>query len=754
MDNEFREKTESILKSLSLEEKVRMIHGCGLFRTGEIKNKGIPSLVFSDGPMGVRQEFPDASWTPVGNSDDYVSYCPSNTAIAASWNPQIAKTCGEVLGEEARARGKDVILAPGVNIQRTPLCGRNFEYMGEDPCLASAMAVPLIRGIQESDVAACVKHFALNSQETERLWVNVEADDRTLREIYLPAFRAAIKEGGAECIMGAYNLFRGKHCCENKELNDLILRKEWGFDGVYVSDWGAVHNTKEAAETSLDVEMSVTTDFNQYCLADPLLKEVREGRISEECIDRKAGHILKLMFRLKMIDAMWFESEGGRYASVIPCKDRKKGSCNTEDHRTAIRKASEESIVLLKNEGGLLPLCSEKMKRILVIGDNAERLHSDGGGSAEIKALYEISPLMGIKNRLGGNCLVEFARGYDSDRKRSIANWQQTSLESVNWDKAQEERDSVAQLQKMQYRLQLRKEAVLKTRDADAVIVIGGLNHDFDVEGKDRSDMELPYDQDQLIEEVLKERPDAVIVIKAGSPVSMDRWSGRAKAILWDWYGGMEDGRALSEIIFGDVNPSGKLPMSMPFRASLCPALILGDYPGRPLDEEEKQRMNAHLTETYREGIFVGYRYYEKFRIPVQFCFGHGLSYTEFTYSGLRIRLPEERSRGIFIYADIKNTGSVTGKETVQIYAGLKDAPDDFPVKELKAFRKVQLRPGESYTVAAELLPSAFSSWHTDESEFTVDEGKYCIYVGSSLDDIRLSAEVTVSREFFSCQYC
>lgn len=552
-----------------------------------------------------------------------------------------------------------------------------------------------------------------NSQETERLWVNVEADDRTLREIYLPAFRAAIKEGGAECIMGAYNLFRGKHCCENKELNDLILRKEWGFDGVYVSDWGAVHNTKEAAETSLDVEMSVTTDFNQYCLADPLLKEVREGRISEECIDRKAGHILKLMFRLKMIDAMWFESEGGRYASVISCKDRKKGSCNTEDHRTAIRKTSEESIVLLKNEGGLLPLCSEKMKRILVIGDNAERLHSDGGGSAEIKALYEISPLMGIKNRLGGNCLVEFARGYDSGRKSSIANWQQTSLESVNWDKAQEERDSVAQLQKMQYRLQLRKEAVLKTRDADAVIVI-----------------------------------------KAGSPVSMDRWSGRAKAILWDWYRGMEDGRVLSEIIFGDVNPSGKLPMSMPFRASLCPALILGDYPGRPLDEEEKQRMNAHLTETYREGIFVGYRYYEKFRIPVQFCFGHGLSYTEFTYSGLRIRLPEERSRGIFIYADIKNTGSVTGKETVQIYAGLKDAPDDFPVKELKAFRKVQLRPGESYTVAAELLPSAFSSWHTDESEFTVDEGKYCIYVGSSLDDIRLSAEVTVSREFFSCQHC
>jgi beta-glucosidase len=749
MNREYSEETESILKSLTLEEKIRIIHGCGLFRTGEIKSKGIPSLVFSDGPMGVRQEFPDDSWTPVGNSDDYVSYCPSNTAIAASWNPQIAETCGEVLGEEARARGKDVILAPGVNIQRTPLCGRNFEYMGEDPCLASAMAVPLIRGIQKSDVAACVKHFALNSQETERLWVNVEADERTLREIYLPAFRAAVKEGGAECIMGAYNLFRGKHCCENKELNDRILRKEWGFDGVYVSDWGAVHDTKEAAETSLDVEMSVTTDFSQYWLADPLLKEVQEGRISEECVDSKVRHVLKLMFRLKMIDAVWLESEGGRYASAIPRRGRKSGSCNTEKHRAAIRKASEESSVLLKNEGGLLPLCPEKMKRILVIGDNAERLHADGGGSAEIKALYEISPLMGIKNRLGGNCLVDFARGYDSDMKSSsIVNWQETSLENRNWEKPSEEKDGEAKLREKQKRLRLRMEAVLKIRDADAVIVIGGLNHDFDVEGKDRSGMGLPYEQDQLIEDVLKERPDAVIVMKAGSPVSMDRWSGRARAILWDWYGGMEDGKALAGILFGDVNPSGKLPMSMPFRADLCPALILGDYPGRPLDEEEKKRMNAHLTENFREGIFVGYRYYEKFRIPVQFCFGHGLSYTRFTYSGLRIRMPENRNRGIFVYADIKNTGSVTGRETVQIYAGRKEASDDFPVKELKAFRKAELHPGETYTVAAELPLSAFSSWHADRNDFAVDEGTYCIYVGSSLEDIRLSAEVTVGGGF------
>lgn len=744
MEEQYEKAAESILEGLTLEEKTGMIHGCGLFRTGSVVRAGIPPLVFSDGPMGVRQEFPDDSWVPVGNSDDFVSYCPSNTAIAAAWNPEVALECGRVLGEEARARGKDVILAPGINIQRVPLCGRNFEYMGEDPFLISGTAVPMIRGIQEADVAACVKHFALNSQETERLWVNVEADEKTLRELYLPAFRAAVQEGGAECIMGAYNLFRGKHCCENRELNDRILREEWGFDGVCISDWGAVHDTAAAAENSLDIEMSVTTDFDQYCLAEPLLEAVRSGRIPEACIDEKVRRILKLMFRLKKIDAVWIESGDRKYAAAIPGKERKRGACNTEEHRKKILRASRESIVLLKNEDSLLPLNPEKIRRLLVIGDNAERLHAGGGGSAEIKALYETSPLLGIRNRLGGGCSVEFMRGYPAGKKNSgAANWQETSLEEKNWYQPSGSADKI-KAEEEELRRKLRREACEKLKDADAVIFIGGLNHDFDTEGSDRRDMSLPYGQDELILEILKERPDAVIVIKAGSPVSMGKWKDQARSILWDWYGGMEDGNALAEILFGDVNPSGKLPMSMPYSAELSPALIFGDYPGRPLTDAEKAGMNAHLTETYREGVFTGYRYYEKYHVPVQYCFGHGLSYTQFRYSSLRIRRTKDEADAVYVYLDIENTGRMAGKETAQIYVGKEDMTDERPVKELKGFRKIELQPGEQHTAVIELPLSSFAVWKEETRRFAVEEGSYRIYAGSSSADIRLEETIFV----------
>ena len=420
-------KIERLLKELTLDEKIGMIHGKGLFETKGVERLGIPPLKLSDGPMGVRNEFPGDSWVPVGNSDDYVSYLPSNSALASTWNRKLAGKCGQVLGEEARGRGKDVILAPGINIKRSSLCGRNFEYMSEDPYLAGEMAVPLIEGIQKADVAACVKHFALNNQETERLWVEVEVSDQALREIYLPAFKKAVKKAGALSLMGAYNRYKGEHCCESKELLTDILRKEWGYDGMVVSDWGAVHDMKKAAESALDLEMSVTYDFDNYCLARPLKEAVEKGEISEGLIDEKVKNILRLMDRLHM----------------LPGEHRQSGSYNTPEHQKTLLKAAEESIVLLKNENHILPLKPERIRKLLVVGDNANRSHSGGGGSAEIKALYEITPLLGIKMLLGGNTRVDFCQGYlADDLLTKEAGWQEESLKDGRGAAAKAERTS------------------------------------------------------------------------------------------------------------------------------------------------------------------------------------------------------------------------------------------------------------------------------------------------------------------------
>jgi len=389
---------EKIIKKLTLDEKISMIHAATLFKSGAVDRLGIPCVSTSDGPMGVRAEFMSDRWIPSGNNDDMVSYLPSNSALASTWNTELAYEMGHVLGAEARGRGKDMILAPGINIKRDPKCGRNFEYMSEDPKLTATLAVPFVKGVQENDVAACVKHFAVNCQETNRFMVDEEIDDRTLYEIYLPAFKAAVQEGNAYSIMGAYNKINGYHCCENKNLLDLILRQEWGFDGVVISDWGGVHKTKEAADCSMDLEMSVFPDFDNYKLADPLKELIQKGEVSEDKIDAKIRNLLRMMYRLKMI---------GKHK-----EDRKAGAYNAPKHREAILRTAEESMILLKNEKNMLPLDAGKIKKLVVIGQNAAKIHSDGGGSAEIKALYEICPLMGLKMYLGGNAQVEYVQGY------------------------------------------------------------------------------------------------------------------------------------------------------------------------------------------------------------------------------------------------------------------------------------------------------------------------------------------------------
>ena len=621
------EKIEEIISELKLEEKVAMVHAAGLFRNGSVERLGIPSLYMSDGPMGVRNEFPNASWVPVGNTDDYVTYLPSISALACTWNRNLAYEEGNILGKEARGRGKDIILAPGINIVRSPLGGRNFEYMSEDPYLTAQLAVPYIKGVQENDVAACVKHFAVNSQETERLNVDVVIDERAVREIYLPAFEAAVKEGNSYSIMSAYNKLWGLHCSHNKWLLRDVLEKEWGYDGVLVSDWSAISDTKLAAEAGMDIEMSVTDNFDEYFFANPLIKAVKEGEIKEELIDEKVRKILKLMYRLNMFS-----------------DERKSGEYNSFESRRKTLDIARESVILLKNEENLLPL-SKKVKKVAVIGQNANIRHCEGGGSAEVKSLYEVTPLMGIKMLLGGNCEVAYAKGYTHDfNKRKAVN----------------------------------EEAIELAKNSDVVIFIGGLKHtkeDFslfqnalhstkednmvvniDSEGNDKTDMKLPYNQDEIINSLLEVNPNTIVVITAGSPVDMSSWVDKSKALVNVSYNGMEGGRALAEVLFGDVNPSGKLTVTIPKKLEDSPAHSIGEFPGK-----------AQVR--YDEGIFVGYRYFSTYDVEPQFVFGHGLSYAEFRYNDIKVNLTEENEKiNATVKFKVTNIGEKEGAEVAQVY--------------------------------------------------------------------------------------
>lgn len=728
---------EKTVRKLTLDEKLAMIHGATLFQSGAVERLGIPAIITSDGPMGVRAEFMSDRWIPAGNNDDMVSYLPSNSALASTWNPKLAHDMGHVLGAEARGRGKDVILAPGINIKRDPKCGRNFEYMSEDPKLAATLAVPFIQGVQENDVAACVKHFAANCQETDRLMVDEEIDDRTLYEIYLPAFKAAVQEGGAYSIMGAYNKINGYHCCENKMLLDGILRMEWGFDGAVISDWGGVHKTKEAAECSMDLEMSVFPDFDDYKLANPLKELVEKGEVSEDRIDAKVRNLLRMMYRLKMI---------GKHKD-----SRQSGAYNVPEHREAILKTAEESIILLKNENKTLPLDAKKIKKLVVIGQNAAKVHSDGGGSAEIKSLYEICPLMGLKMYLGGNVQVEYVKGYYVPEKPKTfeQNWQATSLDDLkdtnvgqavrdeaheheNHRKGEEER--LAKLEKEKVEIheknrQLFAQAVEAAKDADAVIFVGGLNHDFDSEGFDRSDMKLPYEQDLLIEELLKVRKDAIITFVGGSPVEMP-WRDKAQAILWSYYAGMETGNAFAKVIFGEVNPSGKLAETFPARYEDCATGKNGQF----------GKWGAIKLE---EGLYYGYRHFDRQRITPAFCFGHGLSYTTFEYSGLTMKA--EKGKNVKLSFTVKNTGKKAGAEIAQVYIAPISPSVDRPVKELKAYAKVELATGKSKKVSLTLTQQDFAYFDEHLHDFIADAGDYEILVAASCEDIRLKGIATLS---------
>ena len=727
---------EKLLSKMTLDEKISMIHGAALFKSGGVERLGIPGIMTSDGPMGVREEFMSDRWIPAGNNDDRVSYLPSNSALASTWNPRRAYEMGKVLGAEARGRGKDVILAPGINIKRSPLCGRNFEYMSEDPKLVTTLTVPFIKGVQENDVAACVKHFAANVQETDRLMVDEEIDERTLYELYFPAFKAAVQEAKSYSIMAAYNKVNGYHCCENKDLLDVVLRGEWGYDGAVISDWGGVHKTREAAECSLDLEMSVFPDFDEYFLANPLKEMIQKGEISEGKVDAKVRNLLRMMFRIKMLGKQKAE--------------RKAGAYNTPEHREMILRTAEESMILLKNEKQTLPLNPAKIKKLVVIGQNAAKIHSDGGGSAEIKALYEICPLMGLKCYLGGNAEVRYVKGYHVPEKRKTFdhNWQADSLDDLKdttvgmlareddvpeaHHKGEEER--LAQLEKDKAEIHeknqvLFAEAIEAATDADAVIFVGGLNHNIDSEGADRVDMMLPYEQDLLIEALLKVRKDLIVTLIGGSAVEMP-WRDKAQTILWSYYAGMETGTAFAKVIFGDVNPSGKLAETFPDQYRDCVTAKNGQF-------------GVWGKIKLEEGLYCGYRYFDRQHIAPAFCFGHGLSYTQFTYSGLTLKT--EKGKTVKLTFTVKNTGKRAGSEVVQVYVVPIAPRVDRPDKELKAYAKVKLAPGKSGKVTLTLKQEDFAYFDEHLHSFIADAGDYEILVGASSEDIRLKGIATLT---------
>lgn len=687
-------KIDSLINMMTLEEKVAMIHSESSFTSGGVERLGIPHWIMSDGPHGVRKEH-GTDYAPDEGVADSVTYLPVGVALAATWNAALGHDYGKVLGAEARARGKDVILGPGVNIIRTPLNGRNFEYMSEDPYLVSKMVVGYVKGVQENDVSACVKHYAANNQETDRNTVNVEMSERALREIYLPGFKAAIQEGDANTLMGAYNKFRGQYCTHNDYLINKILKEEWGFKGTVMSDWGAVLNTMEAIHNGTDVEMGTdlslgsNPDYGKYFMGDTVISLVKAGTVDEKLIDEKVRRILRAMFKSNMF------SPG-----------RSNGSLNTATHQSTALTVAEEGIVLLKNDN-ILPLKRDAVKVIAVIGANADRKHAGAGGSSQVNAKYEVTPLAGIKKFAGDNITVKYAPGY----------------EIIKDGKANSK---------------LIQEAVNTAKAADVVIYAGGWIHGysdawndnaFDSESVDKPSMVLPFGQDELITAVIKANPKTIVVLNSGAASDMQQWSNDAKGIIQAWYAGMEGGTALAKIIFGDVNPSGKLPMTFPQKLQDSPAHAVGEFPG-------KDKV-VH----YNEGILVGYRYFDTKKVEPLFAFGHGLSYTTFEFGNLTVA---KATKGAVVKFTLKNTGSVAGAEVAQVYVKDNEASVERPDKELKGFSKVFLQPGESKEVEITLGEDAFQFYDEVKKQWVVEPGKFTILVGSSSRDIKVTGEVAL----------
>lgn len=803
---------EDLLNEMTLEEKVSLCHANSKFTVAAIQRLGIPELTLSDGPHGVRSEIAKHDWTCLNREEDRCTYLPTGTALAATLNPQLARRFGETLGSEARYREKDIILGPGVNIIRTPLCGRNFEYFSEDPCVIEKLAPEVVKGIESQDTAACVKHYVLNNQELDRFGTNPIVSDRALNEIYLKGFYAAIIEGGASSVMGAYNKYKGQHMCHNKHLVKDVLKDKWGFEGVYLTDWAGCHDTDEAIYNGLDLEMGTDKPYNEYYLADPFLEKAKQNADVRQLLDEKVRRILRLMFSVNKFS-----------------KNRKKGEFNTKEHQKTAYDVAAEAMVLIKNNKNVLPIKREKLKKILVVGPNATVKHAEGGNSSGVRTIYEITPLEGIKNRFGDICEIEYEKGSLENKHHHIPtnclNIIETkagvrAVKQVSYKKDEsgnlvektdfcnntdlavsgaesyelyfnacapesgeisiKVRSSVGYTLKIngekclsqpfywrlhvkekEYTLNVEKgenidfeinvdaqgnEAIFdfgwlcesenvtsfdnslmqKASLADYVIYCGGIDHSIDTEGFDKYNMKLPLEQNTLIEELAKVNPNTIAVITAGSPVEMP-WLDKVNSAIWTWYAGMEVGNALADILAGVIVPSGKMPFTIPKKYDDCPVARYGEYKSGDCK--------------YNEDILVGYRGFDYDGIEPLVPFGHGISYSEFEYSDLKVNAVSD---GAEISFKIKNIGDFTAKETAQVYIGDPVCSVKRPPKELRAFEKIELDPNETKEININIKLMDLSFYDETISDWKLEKGEFTVLVGSSSRDIRLSEKFAI----------
>ena len=690
------QRVQDALSRMTTHEKVRMCHGQSKFTSAGVPRLGIPQLMMSDGPHGVRAEISWNSWAYADWTSDSIVAFPALTCLAATWNPETSAVYGNAVSEEFAYRKKDVMLGPGLNICRMPLNGRNFEYMGEDPYLAGEMAVPYIQNAQKNGVACCVKHFALNNQEVDRFAVNINVDERALNEIYLPAFKKAVQQGGAWTIMGSYPLWKGVHCCQNDTLLNKILKQQWGFDGAVISDWGGVTDTWQAATGGMDIEMGSYTNgmtkesefgYDDFYLGNNFEKHINEGKIPMSVLNDKAARALRTIFRTAFN------------------RNRAYGNICSEAHYAACRQIGDEGVVLLQNKNSILPLDAKKYKHILVVGENATRSLTKGGGSSELKTKKDVTPLEAIRATYGNN--VDYAQGYLSGR--------------AMYDHVDEvSSDELARLS---------SEAVEKAKKADLIVYVGGMNKNTkqDCENSDRDDYNLSYGQNELIAKLAKACPNIVAVMVSGNAYAMP-WKNEVKAIIQTWYLGSEFGNTLCDILSGEVNPSGKLPFSFVNKLDDCPAIALGkeSYPG------------VNKQQTYKEGILVGYRWYDLKKVKTLFPFGYGLSYTTFQYGKPKLSESMMSEGGhVNLTTTITNSGKRAGKEVMELYIGDEKCSVLRPVKELKGFKKVLLNPGETKTVTFTITYDDLKFWNDKSHSWIAEPGRFKAYICSSAEDIK-----------------
>ena len=715
-------KIDAVIARMTLEEKVEMLHSKTNMSSAGVERLGIADMHYSDGPFGIREEGVPNGFQSAGWQLDSATYFPTGSALAATWSEDLAYRYGTGMGIEARLRGKDVLLGPAVNIQRLPVGGRTYEYLSEDPILSAALSLNYTKGVQDQGTAVCIKHFAVNNQETNRGSVDAQVDERTLREIYLKPFERAVVEGGAMSVMPAYNKVNGDYCSENEHLLNEILRGEWGFKGYTVSDWGGTHSTMGAMLHGLNVQMTGSNYLGQ-----PVIDSIATGALSEKLVDEKVRQILRVRFAVAAIPD-----------DVANTKMTSQPQCCE-----IAREVAEKSIVLLKNEGGLLPL-SREVKKIAVIGQNAVLKTQSGGVGAGVKALYEITPLEGIRKRAGDAVEVLYAPGYKNFPGR-------------RWGPAPATPDPlVAAAIDEPADPALLAEAVALAREADLVIFFGGTNKSIETEGSDRADIGLPVGQNELVKALADANPRLVSVLISGGPTDLRQLEPVSPAIVQGWWNGSEGGTALAEVLFGDIAPSGKLPFTFPVRLEDSPAFALGNFPDKTqsgdlftmlyrqdLTREERAEIMAKLPKPvsrYTEGSLVGYRWFDTKDIKPMYAFGHGLSYVEFSYGTPKAVAGR---KGVKLSFPLTNTGGMPADEVVQLYVHRPESHVEWPYKELKAFARVSLQPGETRTVTLEIPAADLRYWNVEKNAWDLEHGRLELLLGAASDDIRQQVEVT-----------